>query len=248
MKAIDVAICDDQKSALDIIAASVKTMFQGRGVEARVDTFMTTEELQHALSRKKYDLLFLDIFFPGKKTDGISFFRSIDPDNRPELVFVSSDSNRVFETFDVRPFGFIRKDHFMKDLPGVVERFEKMKLAKEENSDVIHVRVSNGFLAINVNRFVYVECTKNVQTLVMEQGRTEKIRSRMSVLEEQLDRYGFIRIHKGYLVNPQFIKRIDPGSVTLTTGESLPIGRTKQNETAAKYMDYIHANGITIIG
>lgn len=213
-----------------------------------MDTYTTTDDLQRALMRKKYDLLFLDICFPGKKMDGISFFRSLKQEDRPELVFVSSDSNRVFDTFDVRPFGFIRKSHFMKDLPGVIERFEKMKINKEQGGDILQIHEGKGYMSVDVDHFVYVECSKNIQTLVMDQGQAQKIYSRMTMLEEQLEKYGFIRIHKGYLVNPRFIKRIDTGRLTLTTGETLPIGRTKQSETMAKYMDYIHSNGITIIG
>ena len=45
-----------------------------------------------------------------------------------------------------------------------------------------------------------------------------------------------------------YIKRFDTNCITLTTGEVLPIGRSKHTEFMEKYLEYIHKNGISIIG
>lgn len=47
----------------------------------------------------------------------------------------------------------------------------------------------------------------------------------MMRMEEQLFNKGFIRTHKSFLVNKQYIRSIDSTRVLLDTGEELPIGK-----------------------
>ena len=70
----------------------------------------------------------------------------------------------------------------------------------------------------------------------------------MKTLEEQLIPFGFIRIHNGYLVNCHYIARFDNSSVTLSSWEVLPVGRSKHGEALEAYMEFIRKSGISIIG
>ena len=61
----------------------------------------------------------------------------------------------------------------------------------------------------------------------------------MEKLEEITDQFGFIRIHKGYLVNYRFIQHVSSTEVTLSDGIKLPIGRSKAPEVKKKYLKLI---------
>lgn len=246
-KTLTVAVCDDEAPALDIISAAVKKVFSTHGVDAQIDVFRRPDKLLEALQKQTYRLLFLDINMDG--VDGIRLCKKIAARGAaPDIVFVSSNTGRVFETFDVNAFGFVRKDNFLKDISGIIERYVKQKLAKPNSYLRFELRGRGGLVTVNVALLKYVECLRNEQVFHLDGKESCSILSRMKTLEEQLTPFGFIRIHKGYMVNCRYITRFDNTSVTLSSGEELPVGRSKHAEALGKYLEYIHESGISIIG
>lgn len=71
--------------------------------------------------------------------------------------------------------------------------------------------------------------------------------SRMERLEEELAPYGFMRVHKGYLVNYAHIKRLDGQEVTVTGGEKLPLSRRKAPEIKKKYLELGRKYGVLMV-
>ncbi len=62
------------------------------------------------------------------------------------------------------------------------------------------------------------------------------------------EQFDFLRVHKGYLVPCKFIRRFDSNSVILTTGEEIPVGRSRRQEAMDAYLAYIGRTGSTLIG
>lgn len=244
---LNIAICDDEENALDIICGSVKKVFASHGIEVFADTYKSAGELLQAVQTDKYKLVFLDINMPGM--DGITLGKRIAATKqKPDIVFISSNSNRVFETFAVQPFGFVRKENFFADVSGVISRYVAKLQKAEEPYLQFELKQQGSYVSVNVAALEYVECFKNMQILHISENETKTVYSRMSVIEELLAGHDFIRIHKGYLVNCRFIKRFDRNSVIMTTGTELPVGRSKHDGALNAYLEYIHKNGISIIG
>ena len=247
MKVLNVAVCDDEKNALEIIASAVKKIFSSHDIDARTYTFPNGKSLLSSLENNSYDLVFLDINMAN--IDGVEVGRRIFRlPNRPDIVFVSSNTDRVFETFDVTPFGFVRKDKFLKDIVSVIERYVEQKGKEQDSVLVFELKEKGSLVTIDVGRLKYIECLRNKQIFYIEGEEEKQIYSRMSVLEEKLIPLDFVRIHKGYLVNCRYIKRFDNNTVTLTSGEMLAVGRSKIDSSMEKYLEFIHKNGISIIG
>ena len=91
------------------------------------------------------------------------------------------------------------------------------------------VSTRDGTFGVPVAAITYIECTAAKQQLfVSTQKEPIAISSRMQKLEEELKNDGFIRIHKGYLVNHRWIDRITNDSVVLQNGATLPVSRLKK--------------------
>lgn len=247
VKHVNIGVLDDEQNAVDIIATSVKKIFSNNGVEARISCFSNAKALWLKLKEEYFNLLFLDIKMPG--IDGVEFGKKISElETPPDIVFVSSNTNRVFDSFAVNPFGFVRKDNFIKDLSGVIERYVKRKILSDGGAAQIEIKNNGELISINLAVVKYIECMRRSQTFYMDGLKNCTVNSRMYAIEEQVLSYGFIRIHKGYLVNCRYIKRFNANTVVLTTGEELPVGRSKHDEAMDKYFEYMRANGISIIG
>ena len=246
-KKIVVAICDDEENALDIICGSLKKIFATHSLTVELDSYQSADELLRAMSRQQYELVFLNINMPGM--DGITLGKKIlKMKAKPDIIYISSNTSRVFETFEVQPFGFVRKESFFSDIRGVINRYIVKMSKKEEPFLQFELKQRGSYVSVNAASLVYVECFQNMQILHIADEENRNVYSRMSVLEEILAAHDFIRVHKGYIVNCRFIKKFERATVILTTGDELPVGRSKHDIALTAYLDYIHRNGISIIG
>ena len=136
----------------------------------------------------------------------------------------------------------------MDDLNEVITRFME-KQNSRKTGDMVCFQDGRGTVSVDISRVKYIECVRNTQMLYFDRSEAErKIYSRMETLEEELRKYGFIRIHKGYLANCRFISRFDPKFLLLVTQEQLPIGRSYYQNAKVAYLEYISHAGAAYIG
>lgn len=64
------------------------------------------------------------------------------------------------------------------------------------------------------------------------------IYEKLDVIEERLSGYGFLRIHKSYLVNMKHICRISNYAVYLDNGEELPVPRLKYQAVKEEFVAF----------
>ncbi|MGN0815028.1 MAG: LytR/AlgR family response regulator transcription factor [Candidatus Coproplasma sp.] len=240
MSTLRVCICDDDLPSLTVYAAAVKASFNKYGEAAEVDTYNCVASLRNRMDKISYDIIFLDIDMPGE--DGITFAKSLRKvDNSVPVVFVTAREDRMFDTFAVRPFGFVRKCVFLDDLNEAVRLFLEAK--PDLVADMIMFSTSSGGFQVNAKQIIYIESNLHTQCVYLNDKNKFELRLGMDSLEKLLAEKRFIRIHKGYIVNYRYIKRIDNTEVYLTTGQVLPLSRSKKKEVKALWLEYGTKNG-----
>lgn len=235
MKSIQIAACDDDREILGVISGAVKSALSQRGFSSQVQVFSEGQSLVDAVrTQKNIQLVLLDIDMP--KMDGITAGKKIRQ-IAPELpiVYVSECEGRVFDAFQTGPLCFVRKSHFLTDISTAMDLFLKSYQRLERY--YVELTARNGLIRINCQEIVYIEGQRNYQQLHLAGcEEVEELKMTMDRLEELLCDQGFIRVHKGYLVNHSFIQRINGPQLQLRNGEFLPIGRSKLEEVKRKYI------------
>ena len=95
-----------------------------------------------------------------------------------------------------------------------------------------------------MDKLQYIEGSGKTQMVhIVGKEQPTELHKSMQELEEELASQGFLRIHKGYLLNYRFIRRIGDNEVTLTNDEKLPISRRKYQEIRDAYMDLMQNDG-----
>lgn len=235
MRNLTIAICDDDKMALTVISGAVRSAFETHGVETEIKQFSSAVKLQEEMGAHSFQLLLLDINMP--VLDGIEFGRHLRKQgNKVDIIYVSNCESRVFESFEVHPFGFVRKANFLKDMSEVVDRYIESKQEEKPTQAVDLPTRSSGRIHVPVEDILYFEGNGMYQVLTFRSGKQAQIASRMDHLEKVLQEHGFLRIHKGYLVNYRYITRLDKMEATLTDGKCLPISRRKIKQTHEQYL------------
>lgn len=245
MKYIKVAVCDDEENVTEVISSTVRTAFGKRDVAADVETFVSASALLRRMNDLVFDLLFLDIDMPGM--DGIAFGEKLRSGNdKTDIIYVSNREDRVFEALKVRPFGFVRKSRFLSDVADVITRYLLSVPAREGHT--VTVQSKSGIVNVRADEIIYFEGSGKFQ-LMHVNGREHPLAvyRPMEKLESELEPFGFIRIHKGMLVNYRFISRILVGEVELTDGEKLPLSRRKATEIKQRYLELLSGSGSVML-
>jgi two-component system, LytTR family, response regulator len=103
---------------------------------------------------------------------------------------------------------------------------------KETNSQkVIFKKLKNSMknLTNEIKEAIYIKAAESYSTLILTNGKSNMYSRPMKYFAEILIEKGWFKIHKSYMVNPQFIAHItsDRESILLQNGKLLPISRRK---------------------
>ena len=105
---LQIAVCDDERAAADLIAGLARDWARGRGVEARVDTFASADALTFSLDDGVPDVALLDIEMPG--ASGMELARLLrERGERTQVVFVTGIIDHVFDGYDVDAVSYLLK-------------------------------------------------------------------------------------------------------------------------------------------
>lgn len=246
MEKLKIALCDDDKSALDIIASAVQSALTQQGAAAEITTCVSISELQRWMEFIPFDLLLLDIDMPLK--NGISFGQDLrSRDSRVDIIYISGREDMVFESLKVHPLSFVRKSHFLEDLPTAIQTFLRSR-SEHAVPERLVLEQRDKLLVLDLKDICYFEGARNNQlAYVQGQATPVPLRRPMQELEEELSPKGFVRIHKGYLVNCAHIRLIQENRVILTDGSVLPLSRRKIQETKQRFLNYMkHQGAVTM--
>lgn len=245
MKKIYAAICEDEKPILKYIHHQLENAFLSHHHQIVFDCYVSGEELLNASSNgKTYQLLFLDIEMPS--INGIELcrkLRRIHPESL--IIFISNREELVFQTFEVRPFAFIRKNHFIQELPVLIRNLEQeWNLNKELN---IHVQEQNSssVYSFNINDIIYIEALSKTCRIVTSDS-VQTIRYRLSDFEAQLTKYGFLQPHRSYLVNYRYIFCIQKDTILLDNKVEIPLSRRRRSEIQQQFISLSQGGGYDV--
>lgn len=230
-----VYICDDEKEILLQLKKQIHTELETLDIQAEYMLIQDSRELMERIGKENIDLLFLDIDMP--YYSGMEIAKYVC-EKIPEtiLVFVTSHDALVYKTFAYKPFAFVRKTCMDEDLKEFSSR-----IAKELEREKRELVLSKGteIYRIKIHDIIYMESEGNYINIFTVNDAL-RFRETMTCMEDELKTKGFIRCHKGYLVNAKYITRYSGNSLQIqgTNGrtQELPVGRSYEKEVKHKLL------------
>jgi len=231
---INIAICDDEPSVLYEIHRKVEGIMQDHQISASYDITESPSELLDILHKKQIDILLLDIDMP--VISGLEVAKVLSEEDTETLfIFITNQEALVYESFHYHPFGFIRKSCYEAEL-GMVLVNAIEKISKRNDSFIFKSAFET--TRIKLADILYFEADSNYVMLYAMESEY-RYRETLQNLETELNPKGFIRIHKGYLVNQQAIHAIRCDEVELINHRKLPIGRSNRDYVRSQLMKYM---------
>ena len=243
---LKVAILDDNKTALMISTSAVEAFLKEKNAEYQLFSFSNPLNFLASAKEEKFDLSFLDIDMP--EMNGLDVANQLgEIAKNGQIIFLSQREDLVFECLKFHPFGFIRKSKLIDDFSLMMNQYYQTISNAESDETKIGFVDKTKTVSFKIKEIVYIEGDRNYQKVVLKDKSSQNIRVAMGQLEEKLREHGFIRIHKGYLLNYLYIRSIATDEVYLTTGISLPMSKKRREEIMKQYMTISRKNSAVII-
>ena len=238
---IKIALLDDDKTALLISKGAIESFFQEKNVAISLDAFTSPVTFLSMAKEENYRLVFLDIDMP--EINGLDVGKQLKGFNpQTDIIYLSQREDLVFDTLQLHPFGFIRKSKIIQDFANVLELFVNTALNQNSENKKITISSKTETLSADIDQIMYIEGNKNYQTFYLKDGNVFDARVLMGDLEIKLKEHGFIRVHKGYLVNYLYIRQIGTNEVTLTNNKVLPLSSKRKDDIMEEYLSITRKN------
>ncbi len=219
---IEIAVVDDEKLFVQVVEKRINNYLMHMNIEFNISLFTDGTQFIEACNNTYFDLIFLDIDMP--EVTGLDIAHKLRMRQlESEMVFITNKDELVYDTIRYAPFRFIRKSRFEVEFEESLHTF----LEKRKNSQASYLfSTDDGKKPVNVITILYIE----VQSHKMKVHFKDYVlaaNGNLSDVEKSIINYGFIRIHKSYLVNFRYINLINQKSVILDDGSILPLSRGK---------------------
>lgn len=235
-----IAICDDDKTMLEFISQKTEALFTESGIGHTMRRFLSGAEFLKAHKDDPFDVVFLDIAMPGMNGFDVAkemrgLFR------KTYIIFVTTESSLVYESFDFQPFYFIPKgspEILSERLTHVVKR---LGIHISANQPIILKAAYGDEYKIDPMNIISVESSTKYVTYCFADRQPLKIRQKLDEAQSALNPYLFARIHNRYIVNMRLIKKIDYPNleVTMTDERVFNISRAYKKELEKLYDRYL---------
>lgn len=219
-------IVDDEILAQDVIEHYISRV----GSLELVGKCSNALEAFALLSKQEVDLVFLDIQMP--EISGLEFIRLLK--HPPRIILTTAYTEYALDSYELNVVDYLLKPvSFERFLKAIDKVSALMPASVTETTNVpeqdIFVKSDGKLVRIHTADIRYIEGLKNY-LLIHIAGKKIIVHGTMGNMEEELKAFRhFVRIHKSYIVNKNYIVEI-AGNMVRTESTELPIGGVYKNE------------------
>lgn len=232
---ISVAVCDDEKRICDWLTVAVKDSFARYDVDGSVTVFNDGKPLSDAYisGNAHFDIILLDITM--KNCDGMTAAKTIrEYDKNVMIVFVTASAEYVFSGYEVRAFRYILKPELVHGFAGVFG--ECITELTKSNEKRFTFQTGSETFTVGLADILYFESDKRKINLYCHSGKNYSFYKKLDEVEEELDKYDFVRCHQSYLVNAKKISSLKGNELLLVTGTVIPVSKHRSAKTNEAFL------------
>lgn len=181
----------------------------------------------HFLASNRVELILLDIQMPD--ITGIDWIKSMS--NPPSIILTTAYAEYALDGFEYGVVDYllkpIRFERFFKAIQKVTKQYDVASEELTGEISFLFVKHNSEYLKIEFQKICYLESYGNflkihqiVQTITITETLTDFLRRLPDTL--------FIRVHKSFAINVNFVDKII-GNILIIKNQEIPIGSSYKN-------------------
>ncbi len=237
---LEILVVDDERPASEDLSRLLRSLPEVH----EVDTASSGDEALRVLGERSFDAALVDVRMPG--LDGVELARVLRRfEAPPALIFVSAYETAAVDAFELEAVDYLLKPVSRARIEQALGRVAASRTEAMERgadgaradgdgstADVVPVDTPRGGTRlVPRSSILYLRARGDYVRIVADGGRF-LLRGRISDIERRWSPFGFLRVHRGYLVNLRRAVEVRPnvnGTAVLVFdgGEEVPVARRK---------------------
>ena len=231
---MNIAVCEDESVDSGKLCDYLRNHCDKHSYDCKIISFETGEALLGAALPGAFDIYFLDVFLPG--ISGVDAARKIrESDKDCLLVFVTVSLDFMQEGFEVSASGYVEKPIDQEKMSRVIHN---CRAAFERNSRMIEIPYEGKPLMISTADLLYVEVYNKESVFHMKRGII-KARLPLGAASERLGGAPFLRCHRSYIVNMNYVEDIREEDFVMRGGDVVRMRKNGRKEVRMAMAEFI---------
>lgn len=230
---MNIAICDDNAQDAKLICDLLREHFDKNGFVGELYIFRSGETLAEAFAVEPFDVVFLDIYMDGMNgLKTAETLRRMDPGFL--LVFITTSTDHALDSFSLRTNDYVVKPIKREDIERAFSRCRDVFL---KNGRFIEVPSERNKRKIPLHKIMFME-VYGKEVLVHTPKETVKTFVPLDELEKMITG-AFLRCHRSYIVNLNYVAAIGPDDFQMLGGSLVPLRQRGRAELRDAYADFV---------
>lgn len=232
-----ILIFDDNKKEAEITYHIIQDFLEQEKKEAEIIIFTLQEKLiSYVAENNDVDAVFMDILVDDEAL-GIEMAKEINQlSEHTQIVFLTGYLHYATDIYDTRHIYFVLKTELRKRLLSVFEKIER--ISAPMNQDVLYLKKGNQNMVLKKSEICYIERDKRISRIYYT-DQIYTVYEKLPELEEMLGTQEFIRCHNSYIVNLNYVFKLEKKMILLKDGTQIPISRARDMEVHEKFLNWI---------
>jgi two-component system, LytTR family, response regulator len=237
---IKAIIIEDEVKAAELLSEMVREIEPGIEI---VDKCPDLPSAVKSIKKNAPDLVFLDVELP--VYNGLQLLQFLNPEEiKFRIIFTTASHQHAIQAFNMSAVDYVLKPLQFDKLKNAIQKFLdtqgkndaisygalKDNYFNNGNKKIV-VPLMNGFEIIKLQEILFIKAEGSYAHIHQENGSSLMVSHNLKYYEDLFNgENNFIRVHRSYLVNINFVKRIsrnDGATLVMENNTELPIALDK---------------------
>ena len=234
-----IGMCDDDQEDIEQIEAlAVRFAKEHPETPLQIQTYRSPYDLLGDVEKTGgFDLYLLDVVMP--HMTGVTLARRLrERKERAEILFLTVSREYAVEAFSVKAAGYLIKPVKPSDFDEAV--LDCIHRLSGENRPSLLLKSKDGLHRVPVSDLVCVESFNHNQICTLSDGSALETSVTLAELMDALREHpAFVRPHRAYIINMDFIRRLTARELFLTNGKRIPVSQSEYGKLKNAYFAYM---------
>ncbi|MCD8338294.1 MAG: LytTR family DNA-binding domain-containing protein [Lachnospiraceae bacterium] len=228
-----IAICDDSVLFQEQFTNLVR---RWDGTQCP-ECFSTGAELLKAAAEPPaFDIVFVDICFPGENgIDIAAKIRKLSPETG--IVFLTCSEDHAVDAYTVDALHYLVKPPSAED---VREVFRRLEIFRSRQRPTLSLVVERNSVLVYLDTISYIISDGHAKEIHLTDGQILCVRMQLRELEKKLDET-FLKLNKGSIVNMEQIRTMHTDYCLLRDGTKLGFSRRERAAIRGTYDQFVYS-------